>query len=213
MIALVISSAVCHSFLPNWFPGNITLQTQPAPHSLPKDFKWGYASAAFQVEGAVNEDKRSPSVWDVFTANSSNIVDGENATTTVDEYHSYTDIIKILKDSGANTYRLSIAWSRLIPSGFAGGRVNRLAVAHYNSVINTLIENRIEPMVTLYHWDLPQVLFEAYGGVTNYERFPDDFAYFAEKSFELFGDRVKYWITFNEPISYCVLGYGEGKWS
>jgi len=192
---------------------------------LPADFKWGAATAAYQVEGAWNEGGRGESVWDHFThlypknveSGDRSNPDSTNGNVACDSYHKFDEDIKMMKIMKANHYHFSMSWSRLFPDGQArktDGKwnVNQEGVEYYDMVIDTLLENNITPMATLYHWDLPYALHEKYGGWLDY-RSQDDFAKYAEFCFEHFGDRVKNWITINEPWVNCVSGYrlGPGK--
>ena len=193
---------------------------------LPSDFKWGAATAAYQVEGAWKTDGRGESVWDHFThlypenveSGDRSNPDSTNGNVACDSYHKFDEDIKMMKIMKATHYRFSISWSRLFPDGEArkgaDGKwnVNEKGADYYNMVIDTLIENHITPLATLYHWDLPYALHEKYGGWLDY-RSQDDFASYAEYCFETFGDRVKNWITINEPWVNCVSGYklGPGK--
>ncbi|OUM59508.1 glycoside hydrolase family 1 protein [Piromyces sp. E2] len=192
---------------------------------LPSDFKWGAATAAYQVEGAWKTDGRGESVWDHFThLYPMNVESGDrsnpnstNGNVACDSYHKFDEDIKMMKIMKATHYRFSISWSRLFPNGEArkeNGKwnVNQKGVDYYNMVVNTLIANNITPLATLYHWDLPYALHEKYGGWLDY-RSQDDFAAYAEFCFETFGDRIKNWITINEPWVNCVSGYrlGPGK--
>jgi beta-glucosidase len=190
---------------------------------LPSDFKWGAATAAYQVEGAWNTDGRGESVWDHFThLYPKNVESGDrtnkdstNGNVACDSYHKFDEDIKMMKIMNANHYRFSISWSRLFPEGVAekdkNGKwiVNEKGVEYYDMVINTLLENDITPLATLYHWDMPYALHEKYGGWLDY-RSQFDFANYAEFCFEHFGDRVKGWITINEPWVNCVAGYKNG---
>ncbi|XP_030956637.1 beta-glucosidase 40-like isoform X2 [Quercus lobata] len=151
--------------------------------SFPKGFVFGTASSAFQYEGAVKEDGRGPTVWDTFSHTFGKVADFSNADVAVDDYHRYNEDIQLMKDMGMDAYRFSIAWSRIFP--------------------------RIEPYVTLYHWDLPQALEDKYQGWLN-PQIIKDFAMYAETCFQKFGDRVKHWITFNEPHTFTVQGYDVG---
>jgi len=192
---------------------------------LPADFKWGAATAAYQVEGAWDEEGRGESVWDHFThLYPKNVESGDrsisfstNGDKACDSYHKSDEDIKMLKIMNAKYYRFSISWPRLFPDGQAKKvdgewNVNEIGAEFYDSFINTLLENKIIPFVTLYHWDLPYALHEKYGGWLDY-RSQDDFASYAEFCFERYGDRVKNWITINEPWVNCVSGYrlGPGK--
>lgn len=124
-------------------------------------------------------------------------------------YYAYMEDVKILKELGVNFYRFSISWARIMPQGLAIS-INHKGIEYYNNLINALVENGITPMVTLFHWDLPQYL-QKIGGFTN-ERIVDYFADYANVAFEQFGDRVKYWSTFNEAEQICQAGYGsDGK--
>ncbi|CAK7326180.1 unnamed protein product, partial [Dovyalis caffra] len=130
--------------------------------SFPKGFVFGTASSAFQYEGAVKEDGRGPSVWDAFSHTFGKIIDFSNADVAVDQYHRFDEDIKLMKDMGMDAYRFSISWSRIFPNGT--GKINQAGVDHYNKFINALLAQGIEPYVTLFHWDLPQVLHDRYNG-------------------------------------------------
>nr|XP_048318557.1 beta-glucosidase 40 isoform X1 [Ziziphus jujuba var. spinosa] len=175
--------------------------------SFPKGFVFGTASSAFQYEGAVKEDGRGPSVWDTFSHQFGKIADFSNADVAVDQYHLYESDIQLMKDMGMDAYRFSISWSRIFPNG--SGEINQAGVDHYNKLINALLAKGIEPYVTIYHWDLPQALEDKYKGWLD-PRIIKDFATFAETCFQKFGDRVKHWITFNEPHTFSIQGYDVG---
>ncbi|XP_031400385.1 beta-glucosidase 40-like [Punica granatum] len=175
--------------------------------SFPKGFVFGTASSAFQYEGAVNEDGRGLTVWDTFAHKSGKISDFSNADVAVDQYHRYEEDIQLMKDLGMDAYRFSIAWSRIFPNG--SGEINEAGVNHYNKFIDALLVKGIEPYVTLYHWDLPQTLEDKYLGWLSPEIIKDSVT-FAETCFEKFGDRVKHWITFNEPHTFAIQGYDVG---
>ncbi|OUM60955.1 glycoside hydrolase family 1 protein [Piromyces sp. E2] len=189
---------------------------------LPADFKWGTATAAYQIEGAWNEDGRGESVWDHFThlypknvyARDRSNPNATNGNVACDSYHKFEEDIKLMKIMNANSYRFSISWSRVFPDGQArkvDGKwnVNEKGAAYYDTLINALLENDITPLATLYHWDIPYALHEKYGGWLDY-RSQYDFANYAEFCFERYGDRVKNWITINEPWVACVVGYNFG---
>ncbi|KAK4493433.1 hypothetical protein RD792_011597 [Penstemon davidsonii] len=175
--------------------------------SFPKGFVFGTASSAYQYEGAVKEDGRGPTIWDTFAHTFGKILDFSNADVANDQYHLYSEDIKLMKDMGMDAYRFSIAWSRIYPNGT--GEINQAGINHYNNLINALLANGIEPYVTIYHWDLPQSLEDRYLGWLN-PQIIKDFAVYAETCFNEFGDRVKYWITFNEPHTSAVQGYDVG---
>ena len=163
--------------------------------TFPKGFLWGVATAAYQVEGAYQEDGKGVSVWDTYT-NKYKVANGGTANVAIDEYHRYKEDIANLKKMGVKSYRFSISWARILPSGI--GEVNQKGIDYYNNLINELLASGIEPAVTLYHWDFPQTLADR-GGWKNRESV-DWFVNYAETAFKAFGDRVKIWITFNEPI-------------
>lgn len=169
-------------------------------------FFWGVSSAAAQVEGGYDKDGRSLSIWDVASMRG-HIKDAHTTFDTCNTYDNVDTDIKILKELGVNAYRFSVSWSRLIPDGT--GAVNPLGAKYYNQLIDGLKANGIEPFITLYHWDLPQCLMDR-GGFLSSE-FSNWFEHYATVCAQLFGDRVKYFMTFNEPECICYLGYGEGR--
>ncbi|KAI4339407.1 hypothetical protein MLD38_024354 [Melastoma candidum] len=175
--------------------------------SFPKGFTFGTASSAFQYEGAVKEGNRGATVWDTFSHRFGKILDFSNADVAVDQYHRYVDDVHLMTDMGMDAYRFSIAWSRIFPNG--SGEINRAGVDHYNKLINALLAQGIEPYITLFHWDLPQALEDKYVGWLD-RRIIKDFADYAETCFREFGDRVKHWITFNEPHTVAIQGYDIG---
>jgi len=174
--------------------------------SFPKDFVWGAATAAYQIEGAAYEDGKSPSVWDMFCKENGTIFEGQTGETACDHYHRMKEDVALMKKLGVKNYRFSISWPRVIPTGF--GEVNPKGIEFYNKVIDKLLAHNITPFVDLLHWDLPQCLMEK-GGYANPE-FPDWYEAFAKVCFESFGDRVKLWSTFNESDIAVARGYGAG---
>ncbi|XP_057861861.2 beta-glucosidase 34 [Cryptomeria japonica] len=174
--------------------------------SFPQGFTFGTSSSAYQYEGAVAKDGRMPSICDTYYDIPSNTLDGSNANITVNQYYLYPEDIQMMAKLGFVAYRFSISWSRLIPEG--RGAVSAIAVEHYNNLINSLLEAGIEPYVTLNHFDIPQTLQTEYGGWLDH-RIVDDFANYAEVCFKLFGERVKHWITINEPNLQASIGYGQ----
>ncbi len=162
---------------------------------FPEDFMWGAATAAYQIEGAWDEDGKGNSVWDTLSHMPGVIQNGDTGDTAIDHYHRYKEDVAIMKAVGLQTYRFSISWPRILPEGT--GRINQKGIDFYNSLIDELITAGIEPIITLYHWDFPQALADK-GGWMNRASM-DWFAEYAELCFKSFGDRVKNWITFNEP--------------
>ncbi|KAI5118432.1 hypothetical protein M0805_009710 [Coniferiporia weirii] len=181
--------------------------------SLPKDFVWGYATASFQIEGGTTADGRGPSIWDTFTNIPGKIADGRNGDVACDSYHRWEEDVALLKEYGARAYRFSISWSRVIPDGGRDDSVNEKGIEYYSNLIDALIAAGIKPFITLYHWDLPQTLHDRYGGWLKKDEITKDFTNYAKLCFERFGDRVKDWITFNEPFIVAVLGYGYGNFA
>ncbi|KAB2607367.1 beta-glucosidase 12-like [Pyrus ussuriensis x Pyrus communis] len=178
--------------------------------SLVPGFIFGTSSAAYQVEGAWNESGRGPSVWDNFTHQyPEKISDHSNGDVAIDQYHLYQDDVKIMKNMSMDAYRFSISWSRLLPSGTLSGGINKEGIEYYNNLTNELLSNGIKPFVTLFHWDVPQALVDEYGGFLS-ARIVNDFQDFADLCFDQFGDRVKHWITLNEPRTVSNHGYAIG---
>lgn len=173
---------------------------------FPKDFLFGAASAAYQVEGAWDKDGKGLSNWDIFSKIPGKTFEGTNGDIAVDHYNRYKEDVKLMAEMGLESYRFSISWPRIIPDG--NGKINEMGIDFYNGLIDECLKYGIVPFVTLYHWDLPQSLEEK-GGWTNKETI-EAFVNYAEVCFKAFGDRVKHWITFNETIMFCKLGYITG---
>lgn len=171
-----------------------------------ENFLWGASTAAAQIEGGYNEDGKGLSIWDEASLNG-HIRDGHSTFTACDAYHRTDETVRLLKTLGANSYRFSLSWPRLIPDGT--GKINEKGVKYYDNLIDELLKNGIEPFVTLYHWDMPAAL-QKKGGLLN-EEFAEWFKYYAETVAKLFGKKVKYFATFNEPECICYLGYGIGS--
>ena len=151
---------------------------------LEERFLWGSATAAYQIEGATSLDGRGPSIWDTFSAIPSKISHNDNGNIADGSYSRYKEDIKLMQDMGLTAYRFSISWTRIMPLGY--GTVNKAGIDHYNAVIDELLSNGIEPIVTLYHWDLPQGLEDKYKGLLD-AQFEDDFKEYAIVCFEAFG--------------------------
>ncbi|KAK9941264.1 hypothetical protein M0R45_017877 [Rubus argutus] len=175
--------------------------------SFPAGFIFGTASSSYQYEGAAQDGGRGPSIWDNYTHKyPEKIKDGSNGDVANDEYHRYKEDVGIMKNMGLDAYRFSISWSRLLPNGKLTGGVNKEGVKYYNNLINELLRNGLKPFVTLFHWDLPQTLEDEYGGFLSLH-IVNHFRDYAELCYKEFGDRVKHWITLNEPYSYSAGGY------
>ncbi|MBC1620466.1 glycoside hydrolase family 1 protein [Listeria welshimeri] len=174
--------------------------------SFPKDFLWGSASAAYQIEGAWDADGKGPSVWDEYVRIPGTTYKGTNGDVAVDHYHRYKEDVKLMADAGLKAYRFSIAWSRIFPQG--KGEVNEAGLKFYDDLIDELLKYNIEPLVTIYHWDIPQALFDEYGGWESREVI-QDFTNYAITLFKRYGDRVKYWVSLNEQNIFVGMGYGQ----
>lgn len=174
--------------------------------SLKKDFMWGTATAAYQVEGAAYEDGKSLSNWDVFCQEKDKIRNGNTGDIACDHYHRLEEDVKLMSELGINTYRFSVAWTRILHDG--NGEVNEKGVEFYNRLINLLLENNITPCLTLFHWDYPYEL-QKQGAWLN-PNSPYWFQKYAEVVAKYFGDRVKYFITFNEPQCFIGIGHKGG---
>ncbi|GHJ49243.1 beta-glucosidase [Catellatospora sp. TT07R-123] len=173
---------------------------------FPEGFRWGAATASYQIEGAAHEDGRTPSIWDTFARTPGKVFEGHTGDVACDHYHRYRDDVALMKGLGIGTYRFSIAWPRVKPDG--SGPVNSRGLDFYDRLVDELLAEGISPMATLYHWDLPQVL-EDRGGWTN-----RDTAYYladlAAAAVARLGDRVATWTTLNEPWCSAFLGYAAG---
>ncbi|GGP09801.1 glycoside hydrolase family 1 protein [Oceanobacillus neutriphilus] len=172
--------------------------------SFPKDFLWGAASAAYQIEGAWNIDGKGISNWDKFVRIPGKTFKGTNGDIAVDHYHRYKEDVQLMAEMGLKTYRFSVAWSRIFPNG--KGEINQKGLDFYNDLINELIEHHIEPILTIYHWDLPQALQDEYGGWES-RQIIKDFTNYCITLYKAFGDRVKYWVSLNEQNVFTRLGY------
>ncbi|GAK40275.1 glycoside hydrolase family 1 protein [Paenibacillus urinalis] len=163
--------------------------------SFPADFLWGSASAAYQIEGAWNEDGKGPSVWDLYTKIPGTTYKDTSGDIAVDHYHRYKEDVQLMAEMGLKSYRFSVSWPRIYPHGT--GEVNEAGLAFYDSLIDELVAHSIEPVLTLYHWDVPQALQDRYGGWESREII-EDFNQYCITLYKRFGDRVKYWVSLNE---------------
>jgi len=176
-----------------------------APLTFPDGFRWGCATASYQIEGAVHEDGRGETIWDVFSHTPGKVAGGANGDVACDSYHRYAEDTALLKNLGAQTYRMSLAWSRIFPQG--RGQPNQKGVDHYDKVIDTLLAAGIEPYVTLFHWDLPQALPGGWQNRDTAKAFADYAGFMAGK----LGDRVKHFMTVNELRCFTDIGHQEGR--
>ncbi|MDR2675696.1 MAG: family 1 glycosylhydrolase, partial [Opitutaceae bacterium] len=171
--------------------------------TFPKEFTWGVATAAYQIEGAWNADGKGASIWDAFTHEPGRTFEGQNADVTCDHYHHWREDVALMRKLGLGGYRFSLSWSRILPEGT--GAVNEKGVAFYDALIDALLEAGITPWVTLYHWDLPLAL-QRKGGFLNRD-LVEWFGEYASLAARCFGDRVGHWMTFNEPP--VIIGFGH----
>jgi beta-glucosidase len=176
-------------------------------HKFPTDFVWGAATAAYQVEGAWDEDGKGESIWDRFSHTPGKINNGDMGDVACDHYHRWRDDIRLMKEIGLQAYRFSISWPRLLPEGC--GAINQAGIDYYSQLVDNLLENGIEPYLTLYHWDLPQAVQESGGWPARSTA--EAFIEYADLVSRNLGDRVKHWMTFNEPFVSAWVGYLEGR--
>ena len=175
--------------------------------AFPTDFLWGSASAAYQIEGAYDQDGKGPSVWDLYTKIPGTTYKETNGDIAVDHYNRYKEDVALMAEQGLKAYRFSIAWSRIFPEG--RGEINEKGLQFYDDLIDELIKHQIEPLITVYHWDVPQALMDAYVAWESREII-EDFNTYCETLFKRYGDRVKYWVTLNEQNIFIGLGYRSG---
>ena len=183
-------------------------EAPPEKISFPAAFAFGTATAAYQIEGAAQEGGRGLSIWDAFSHAPGKIRTGETGDVAADHYHRWKSDVRLMAQMKLKYYRFSIAWSRILPNGY--GSVNEEGVRFYSQLIDELIANGIHPVATLYHWDLPLALQLEFDGWLG-EPTASAFVQYAALCFARFGDRVKHWITFNEPANHAVYGYARGE--
>ncbi len=172
-------------------------------YSFPKDFLWGTATASFQVEGAAWEDGRGASIWDTFCRTPGKVAFGHTGDVATDQYHRYQEDVQLMRELGVGAYRFSVAWPRVFPEGH--GTQNPKGFDYYNRLVDALLEKGIQPAVTLFHWDLPQALQDAGGWSARDTAL--HFEAYARAVFDALGDRVKSWITLNEPWCASLLSH------
>ena len=179
---------------------------KPQSRQFPKDFIWGAATSAFQIEGSLDADGRGKTIWDVFQDNPKNIIDQSTAAIATDSYRRYKDDVALLKGANLNAYRFSIAWSRVLPMG--EGQVNDKGVDYYSRLVDELLAANITPYATLFHWDLPQALYEKGGWKSRdtAKRLGDYAGVVADK----LGDRLKHFIILNEAAVHTIIGHVLG---
>ncbi|XP_027063783.1 beta-glucosidase 18 [Coffea arabica] len=175
---------------------------------FPGGFLFGVATSSYQIEGAILEDGKGLSDWDVFVHKNGNVENGDTGDIATDHYHHYMEDIEMIHSLGVDAYRFSISWPRILPNGKLGD-VNAAGIMFYNSIIDNLLVRGIRPFVTIHHGDLPQVLHDRYGGWLS-PLIQDDFVHFAETCFKNFGDRVRYWVTINEANLVSEFAYEMG---
>ncbi|MEU6840280.1 GH1 family beta-glucosidase [Streptomyces sp. NPDC046716] len=175
--------------------------------AFPNDFLWGTATAAYQIEGAVAEDGRAPSIWDTFSHTPGKVDNGDTGDVACDHYHRWREDFDLLKRLGTNAYRFSVAWPRIVPDG--DGPVNAKGLDFYDRLTDALLADGITPMVTLYHWDLPQALQDRGGWPARETALA--FGEYASVVAERLGDRVKHWTPLNEPLCSAWIGHLEGR--
>ena len=194
---------------------------------FPDHFEWSLATASYQIEGGWNEDGKGLNTWDKFShwrkedslvsdieiAPDCRIDNCDNGDVACDSYHKWREDVQMIKDLGVGLYRFSLSWTRIIPTGYVEDGINQAGIDYYNNLINELIANDIEPVVTLYHWDLPQQLHDDFRGWLDFEsgKMVKAFVDFSDVAFNAFGDRVKRWITLNEPAVQAREAYGTGE--
>ena len=174
---------------------------------LPADFVWGASTASFQIEGAAQSDGRGESVWDRFCATPGKVRGGDTGEVACDFYHRYRDDVKLMTDLGLDAFRFSIAWPRVLPEG--RGRVNEAGLDFYDRLVDTLLEHSIEPFATLFHWDTPQALEDAGGWPVRATA--EAFVEYTEAVVARLGDRVRHWMTHNEPWVHAWIGHSWGR--
>jgi beta-glucosidase len=174
-------------------------------HEFPEGFLWGAATASYQVEGGVTEGGRGPSIWDTFAATEGKVLDGASGAVACDHYHRYPEDVGLLAGLGLNAYRFSVAWPRVVPDGRT---TSAAGLAFYDRLVDELLSRDVVPVLTLYHWDLPQAIEDA-GGWPSRDT-ASRFAEYATVVHDALGDRVDQWTTLNEPFCAAFLGYGSG---
>lgn len=183
--------------------------TDTQPLAFPDGFMWGVATSAYQIEGAASEDGRGPSIWDTFSHTPGKVLNGDTGDVAADHYHRFVEDVALMADIGIQAYRFSVSWPRVIPRG--EGEVNRAGLDFYSRLVDELLAAGIEPLITLYHWDLPQALQDRGGWLERSTA--SAFARYAEAVFGALHDRVRWWSTHNEPWVAAFLGHYNGMFA
>jgi beta-glucosidase len=183
---------------------------QNAATQFPADFRWGCATASYQIEGGVKEDGRKPSVWDTFSHTPGKTHNGETGDVADDSYHRYKEDVQLMKHLGIKVYRLSVAWPRVFPDGV--GQPNEKGLAYYQRVVDELVANGIDPYVTMFHWDLPQAMQDRNGGWESSDT-SKAFADYAGYVAKHLSDRVHHFFTTNEFVCFTDLSYKIGQFA
>ena len=201
-VGKTLGAAAAALIASEWAPG--AASAAPIDLGFPKDFRWGCATASYQIEGAVKEDGRGQTNWDVFAHTPGRIANGDTGDVACESYHRYAEDTKLLKAMGVSTYRMSLAWSRIFPDG--RGQPNQKGVDHYKRVVDNLLENGIQPYVTLFHWDLPEALPGGWRSRDTALAFADYAGFMAGQ----LSDRVHSFMTVNELRCFTDLGHQVG---
>lgn len=175
--------------------------------AFPPNFTWGAATSSYQIEGAYDCDGKSPSVWDVFSSHPGKTYNGDTGRVACDHYHRYREDVSLMKELSLGAYRFSISWPRVLPNG--RGTINAKGLDFYSKLVDCLLEAGIQPWITLFHWDMPNVL-QRQGGWLNPDT-GDAFAEYTKAVVDVLGDRVDNWMTFNEPQCFLGLGLESGE--
>ncbi len=213
LLKLTLAGAATAAIAPFTFADDAPAQAAPArpankaAYSFPKDFLWGVATAAYQVEGAAKEDGRGPCIWDVFSHTEGKTANGDTGDVADDQYHRYKEDVQLMKQLGVKAYRFSVSWSRVFPSG--DGKPNAAGLDYYSRLVDELLANGIQPWMTLFHWDLPQGLQDRFGGWKSRDT-AKAFADYAGYVAKAFSDRVVNYFTVNEISCYTDLGHSVG---
>lgn len=181
----------------------------PSPaYQFPPGFCWGAATAAYQIEGAAQEEGRKPSVWDTFSKQKGRVLNGDTGAIACDHYHRYPEDVQLMTNLGIQAYRFSIAWPRIVPDG--RGKVNQAGIDFYKRLLDRLEAHNLTPYATLFHWDSPQALEDRYGSWRSYEM-AKDYADYVAVVVQQLGDRIRHWMTLNEIPCFTHMGYAVGQ--